>query len=85
MIRKHVLISGNVTGVFFRRFIVEHAGELGLKGWVRNLDGKVEAVFEGSRGDVERMIALCWKGSEGARVDAIKVRDEPVQHEKEFR
>ena len=85
MIRKHVLISGNVTGVFFRRFIVEHAGELGLRGWVKNSGDGVECVFEGDNLKVEKMIELCKKCPSGAGVDSVTAKDEPVQNEKEFR
>ena len=85
MIRRCVLISGGVTGVYFRSFILQHAFALGLKGWVRNLEDKVEAVFEGSQDAVEKMIELCRKGPEGAMVDAVEVKDEAVKNEKEFR
>ncbi|HDD46355.1 MAG TPA: acylphosphatase, partial [Candidatus Aenigmarchaeota archaeon] len=62
-VRAHVFISGDVQGVGFRSFVYNNALSLGVKGFVRNLnDGRVEAVFEGEKSKVERMIDLCRKG-----------------------
>lgn len=85
MIRRHVLISGRVTAVSFRRFVVTRAEQLGLNGWVKNSGENVEAVFEGPRDVVEKMIALSRKGPAGAIVGGVEVKDEPVRNEKGFR
>lgn len=80
--RVHVFISGKVQGVFFRSGTKEKAEELNLKGWVRNLaDGRVEAVFEGEEGNVERMAQWCREGPEYARVDEVEVISEPYKGE----
>ncbi len=51
-IRRRVLISGMVQGVFFRAYTRDVATSAGVTGWVRNLpDGRVEAVFEGEPDD----------------------------------
>ena len=72
MKRAHLYISGRVQGVFFRAWVSQQAHRLGLSGWVRNrLDGRVEAVFEGSRESVEQMVRLCHDGPDHARVDSI--------------
>ncbi|KCZ70459.1 acylphosphatase [Candidatus Methanoperedens nitroreducens] len=72
--RMHIFVSGRVQGVFFRSSTKDMAQELGLTGWVRNLgDGRVEAVFEGEQGGVEKMIQWCRRGPEYARVDNIEV------------
>jgi acylphosphatase len=64
-----------VQGVFFRGETQDRARTRGLGGWVRNLqDGSVEAVFEGPRDAVERMIDWCEQGPRGARVDRVRVR-----------
>ncbi len=66
------VISGRVQGVWFRGWIRERAGELGLDGWVRNRrDGTVEAVFAGSEAAVAEMLAACRKGPPLARVTEI--------------
>ena len=50
-----IFISGRVQGVFFRAFIQEHAQNLGLAGYVKNLeDGRVETVLEGYENDVNK-------------------------------
>ncbi|MEW6001396.1 MAG: acylphosphatase [Nitrospirota bacterium] len=72
--RAHLLIDGRVQGVFYRAFTREIAYKLHLKGWVRNLrDGRVEAVFEGEKGDIEQAIKECYTGPPGARVSKIEV------------
>lgn len=77
MKRVHVFISGRVQGVFFRAFTKEKADELGLAGWVQNLpDGRVEAIFEGEPGQVERMVAWCRQGPPAGRVEQVEVRPE---------
>ena len=75
--RVHVLISGIVQGVFFRYNTRLKAGELNIKGWVRNRwDGRVEAVFEGESGNIDKMIAWCHQGPPGARVEDVVVDEE---------
>lgn len=72
--RAHVFISGKVQGVFYRANTKEMAAQIGVNGWVKNLnDGRVEAVFEGERKDIEKIIDWCWKGSPQANVEDIDV------------
>ncbi len=76
-IRAHVFISGRVQGVGYRYSTVDKANELGLSGWVRNLpDGRVEAVFEGTKAAVEEMIKWCHQGPRGAVVKDVAVEYE---------
>jgi acylphosphatase len=77
MVRKRVLISGDVQGVFFRDTCRRTAARHGVHGWVRNLpDGRVEAVFEGSEGPVDRLVAWSGEGPSGATVTNVDVRVE---------
>lgn len=72
--RAHLYIKGKVQGVFYRAFTQEVADSLGLTGWVRNLpDRKVEAVFEGDRGLIEKAIMRCHEGPPYASVTDIEV------------
>jgi acylphosphatase len=76
-IRKHVVVHGRVQGVFFRDSTREEAQSQGVAGWVGNRgDGAVEAVFEGSAEDVERMVEFCRSGPSSADVDDVEVSDE---------
>ena len=71
-----VLISGKVQGVFYRAHARKKAKKLGLKGWVRNTnDGKVEAVFEGPKDKVKKMVEWCWKGSPLSKVEKVEEVD----------
>jgi acylphosphatase len=70
---KRLVISGRVQGVGFRIWIVEHARELGLSGWVRNrLDGSVEALVAGDIAAVEELLRLCRRGPRMAEVVSIE-------------
>lgn len=74
IVRRHVIVSGRVQGVFFRDSTQREARRLGVAGWVRNLgDGTVEAVFEGDAGAVDAMLDFCRRGPERARVDEVAV------------
>lgn len=74
LIGAHVIISGLVQGVCFRADTRRQAQKLGLCGWVKNLpDGTVEAVFEGDRFSVEKMIDWCRMGPAGAVVNNVNV------------
>jgi acylphosphatase len=73
--RVHVFVSGRVQGVFFRAETADMADRLGLAGWVRNLpDGRVEALFEGEKEDVEKALDFCRKGPPGARVQSLDLK-----------
>jgi acylphosphatase len=74
MVRAHLHISGIVQGVGYRWHARREAQGIGLTGWVRNLDdGRVEAVLQGTKEQVERMIQWCYRGPEEARVSGIEV------------
>lgn len=69
-----MIVHGFVQGVFFRDTVRRRAVAAGVAGWVRNNpDGTVEAVFEGDRDRVERLVALCREGPRGSRVDRVEV------------
>lgn len=73
-VRAHVFVSGRVQGVFFRSETRREARRYNVTGWVRNLlDGRVEAVFEGEKKSVEKMIEFCKSGPSGARVARTEV------------
>jgi acylphosphatase len=85
MIRRRVIVHGQVQGVFFRARCAEAARSLGVAGWVSNEpDGTVHAVFEGDDGAVEGMVAWCHEGSPRSVVERVDVHDEDPQGEQGF-
>jgi acylphosphatase len=86
LVRRRVWIAGRVQGVWFRESCREQASALKVHGWVRNsVDGRVEAVLEGSEEAVERIVAWCHEGPRRARVDEVEVTVEEPLGEAGFR
>ncbi|MEU9144593.1 acylphosphatase [Streptomyces sp. NPDC048349] len=82
MVRKRVIVSGTVQGVFFRDTCRREALAQGVSGWVRNLpDGGVEALFEGGGPAVEAMVRWARTGPPAADVRAVEVREETAAPE----
>ncbi|BDM70822.1 acylphosphatase [Streptomyces nigrescens] len=80
MIRRRVVVSGTVQGVFFRDTCRRTAEAQGVAGWVRNVpDGTVEAVFEGDPESVDRLVEWAHQGPPAAVVDAVSVTAEEPQ------
>lgn len=78
----HLLIKGNVQGVYFRAGAKEIAQTLDLRGWVKNTpEGHVEAVASGSENALQQFAEWCKKGPEKAVVESVSVT--PLQ-EKSF-
>jgi acylphosphatase len=81
-VRAHVFVSGRVQGVFFRQSTQIQAQSLGLKGWARNLsDGRVEAVFEGDKSAVQKLVDYCRHGPTAAKVENIEINYEKYKGE----
>jgi len=73
-VRKRVIITGWVQGVFFRATLLEKAIANNVRGWVRNTaEGSVEAVLEGEESNVERVLKWCSRGPNGAVVENVQV------------
>ena len=84
--RAHVHVSGRVQGVYYRATTRDTARDVGVDGWVQNLeDGRVEAVFEGPEAAVEEMLDFCHEGPSAARVEDVAVSHEEPQGEDGFR
>lgn len=86
-VRVHIWVHGRVQGVGFRAHVEYNARQIGgLTGWVRNVGyDKVEAVAEGERARVERLIQMMKDGPRGSRVDESKVEwEEPTGEFEQF-
>lgn len=84
--RVHLIISGEVQGVSFRYYTKEHADNLGVKGYVRNLpEGKLGVVIEGEKDAVNKLVEWCKKGPSSANVNNIEIKEEkPTNEFKQF-
>lgn len=80
-VRAHIWVKGRVQGVGFRAHVEYLARQIGgLTGWVRNVGyDTVEAIAEGERLNVERLIDVIKEGPSASRVDESKVEwEEPT-------
>jgi acylphosphatase len=77
VVRKRVVVSGRVQGVFFRDSTRREAQRRGVAGWVRNCgDGAVEAVFEGPPDAVAALVDFTRAGPGHAQVHELDVESE---------
>jgi acylphosphatase len=77
VVRKRVVVSGYVQGVFFRDSTRREAMRRGVAGWVCNRgDGAVEAVLEGPPDAVRALVDFCSAGPRGAAVESVTTSDE---------
>jgi acylphosphatase len=74
-VRAHIWVKGRVQGVGFRAHVEYVARQIGgLAGWVRNVGyDTVEAIAEGERENVNRLIEAIKQGPRSSRVDESKV------------
>lgn len=87
LVRARIRVYGLVQGVFFRATMRDVATSLGVRGWVRNVpDGSVEAVLEGPKDAVEKVIEWAHRGPPAAVVERVEVNWEPYKGEyRDFR
>jgi len=69
-----VFISGFVQNVGYRQFVKRVAQRTGLTGWVKNMpDGRVEALFSGSKNKIEKATEHLWEGPFLAEVKSVDI------------
>jgi acylphosphatase len=79
-VRQRIKVHGRVQGVFFRDSARERARAHGVAGWVRNCgDGTLEAVVEGPRDAVERVVRFFHTGPPHAEVEDVEIEEEPPE------
>ena len=73
VIRKHIIFYGRVQDVGFRYYSIHKAKQLGLVGWVKNLDdGSVEMEVQGREPEIDQLIRFL-DGHLWIRIDAMDV------------
>jgi len=76
-IRRRIIVSGKVQGVFYRDTCREVANAEGVSGYANNLfDGRVEVVLEGESGAVKRVTEWCKRGTKFSVIKNIEIIEE---------
>ena len=74
--RARIVVRGRVQGVAYRVSTQRRARELGLTGWVRNLeDGSVELEAQGAAPVLDELEAWCRRGPMLAKVTGFDRTD----------
>ncbi len=69
----HLIIQGQVQGVFYRDSAKKKAQQMGITGWVKNTPEKnVEIMASGTMDQLLDFVEWCNQGPPRARVDIIK-------------
>lgn len=72
----HLLIKGNVQGVFYRASARTVAGKLKLCGWIKNTaSGDVEAIVSGTANNVDEFITWSKNGPDKAEVNEVVITE----------
>lgn len=84
--RAHLVIHGQVQGVFFRAYMEDRAKTHSLTGWVKNnFDGTVEAVLEGAEDQVKEVVEWAQTGPSNAEVKKVDLSwEKPTKEFSDF-
>jgi acylphosphatase len=79
------LVTGRVQGVGFRAFVERTAREIGVTGWVRNLDdGRVEAYAVGAPEQLDELAARLQQGPRLSEVRGLEQIEAEMQQLSSF-
>jgi len=79
-------VRGLVQGVGFRYFVYRAALELGLTGYVKNLDdGRVEVYAVGPETKLSELARRLWKGPSHADVRGVEEEEAALHRNTSFR
>ncbi len=85
ILRKNCIVKGKVQGVFYRATAKSQAEDLGLTGWVKNLnDGSVEIECQGEETYLNEFLDWAKKGPDWARVDDFTEKEIEIREESDF-
>ena len=78
----YAVVRGQVQGVGFRYFVVQHALAFNIRGYARNRsDDSVEVVAQGEHAALERLLTLLRRGPSSAYVSEVTTTwREPTEH-----
>ena len=79
--------TGRVQGVGFRYFVQQTARELGITGWVRNMDdGSVSMEMQGDEANLDLLARKIRQGNGFIEVESLSLSEmSEVPEEKSFR
>jgi acylphosphatase len=70
----HLLIKGEVQGVFYRATAKKIADQLNLSGWIKNTkEGNVEVMISGDEPQLEKFLKWAKQGPDKAEVEDVIV------------
>jgi len=79
-----IRVTGHVQGVGFRFACVRQAHQLGVTGWVRNMeDGSVQALIQGNVNQIDAMLSWLHIGPPSAAVREVVIESD-AHHEKSY-
>ena len=77
---RRYFVRGRVQGVGFRYFAQRAAAQVGVGGYVRNLDdGRVEVYAVGTPDQLSELAGLLWTGPRFAGVRGVEEQEAAVQ------
>ena len=81
-----IKIGGRVQGVGFRYFCKHKAFDLGVTGYVKNIeDATVYVEAEGEERDLDKFVEWCYQGPDLASVEDVQVSEGKIQNYLRFR
>ena len=79
MICRRYWVSGRVQGVYYRATAAQHARELQITGYARNLpDGRVEVLAYGNEAALQELVKRLWIGSSASIVTSVEITEPPA-------
>ena len=81
LVARHIIVSGRVQGVFFRKNTKQKAIEFNVDGWVKNTyDDKVEIFAQGNEENLNKFINWCKQSPPKATVKNIHVSEKQADN-----
>jgi acylphosphatase len=82
---RRYLVRGSVQGVGYRYFVENSASQIGVRGWVRNLDdGQVEVYAVGTAEQLADLASALHRGPRFADVRGVEEQEAAVQQYASF-